>query len=76
MGSQAAIAAAALSGFVYPSDVEPSARWFGAGRDLIELEMSEAGMMRVPEVSIARQLDPARFEALTEPVQDFAAPLR
>ena len=29
LGSQAAIAAASLPGFVYPSDVEPSARWFG-----------------------------------------------
>ena len=76
VGSQAAIAAAALPGFVYPSDVEPSARWFGAGHDLIELEMSEDGMMAVPEVSITRQLGPGRLEALTGPVQEFASPAR
>ncbi|MFL5477256.1 MAG: o-succinylbenzoate synthase, partial [Gemmatimonadales bacterium] len=39
IGSQAAIAAAALPGFVYPSDVEPSARWFGKGADVIDLKM-------------------------------------
>ena len=34
LGSQAALAAAALPDFVFPSDIEPSTRWFGRrGRD-------------------------------------------
>ena len=53
LGSQAAIAAASLPGFVYPSDVEPSARWFGAGADVVELTMSADGRMEVPDRSIA-----------------------
>ncbi|HEU5039862.1 MAG TPA: o-succinylbenzoate synthase [Gemmatimonadales bacterium] len=76
VGSQAAIAAAALPGFVYPSDVEPSARWFGAGRDLIELRMEPDGMMAVPDQSISRLLDRHRFQALARQVQEFAAPSR
>ena len=72
LGSQAAIAAASLPGFVYPSDVEPSARWFGEGTDVIELRMTRTGMMPVPEHSVSRQLDEARFRALSNRVQEFA----
>lgn len=65
LGSQAAIAAASLPGFVYPSDVEPSARWFGKGVDVIELTMSPAGTMEVPTRAIATLLDLDRFRAAT-----------
>lgn len=57
VGSQAALAAAALPLFSYPGDLEPSARWFGAGKDLIELRMDANGMMEVPSKSIAHQCD-------------------
>jgi O-succinylbenzoate synthase len=76
LGSQAAIAAAALPGFVHPSDLEPSARWFGGGNDLIELTMSPTGRMRVPSASIAHLLDPARFRGVARLVQEFALPPR
>lgn len=68
IGSQAAIAAAALPGFVYPSDVEPSARWFGRGVDVIELQMSEDGYMQVPTAPIERLLNGDRFRATTHRV--------
>jgi O-succinylbenzoate synthase len=55
IGSQAALAAAALPLFTYPSDLEASERWFGRGRDLIELEMDRAGMMEVPARSIGER---------------------
>jgi o-succinylbenzoate synthase len=61
IGSQAAIAAAALPGFVYPSDVEPSARWFGLGSDVIQLTMSADGKMQVPTTSAGHLLDQQRF---------------
>jgi len=61
LGSQAALAAAALPGFVYPSDLEPSARWFGPGADVIELRMAADGTMEVPGTSIAGRLDQAVF---------------
>ena len=63
LGSQAALAAAALPGFVYPSDLEPSTRWFGRNQDVIKLTMDAQGMMRVPGVSVARMLDRGRFQA-------------
>jgi O-succinylbenzoate synthase len=68
IGSQAAIAAAALPGFVYPSDVEPSARWFGEGIDVIDLRMSGDGHMQVPTASIGRLLDSERFRATSHPL--------
>lgn len=63
IGSQAALAAAALPGFVYPSDLEPSARWFGRNVDVIKLTMSREGWMSVPGQSVARLLDQRRFYA-------------
>jgi O-succinylbenzoate synthase len=68
LGSQSAIAAASLPGFVYPSDVEPSARWFGVGADVIELTMSADGRMQVPGRSIAGLLDLDRFRAASRPL--------
>jgi O-succinylbenzoate synthase len=73
LGSQAAIAAAALPGFVYPSDLEPSARWFGPGNDVIQLEMTSSGMMPVPDRSIAALLDEDRFRAAAKSVLNLAA---
>jgi o-succinylbenzoate synthase len=65
LGSQAALAAAALPGFVYPSDLEPSTRWFGPGADVIELRMAADGTMEVPGTSIAGRLDPDAFRRST-----------
>ena len=68
IGSQAALAAASLPLFVYPSDLEPSARWFGRNGDVIKLTMGRGGRIAVPEQSCGRLLDPARFRLLTAPV--------
>jgi O-succinylbenzoate synthase len=68
IGSQAALGAAALPLFVYPSDLEPSSRWFGRNGDVIKLIMGSDGRMGVPQQSCGRLLDPARFRLLTTPV--------
>ncbi len=68
IGSQAALAAASLPLFVYPSDLEPSARWFGRNGDVIKLTMGRGGRMAVPHQSCGRLLDPGRFRLLTTPV--------
>ena len=68
IGSQAALAAAALPLFVYPSDLEPSSRWFGRNGDVIKLAMGKDGRMAVPQQSCGRLLDPGRFRLLTTPV--------
>jgi O-succinylbenzoate synthase len=63
IGSQAALAAASLPGFVYPSDLEPSTRWFGRNADVIKLAMSNEGRMEVPSSSIDGLLDHDLFRA-------------
>jgi o-succinylbenzoate synthase len=68
IGSQVGLAIAALPGCAYPSDLEPSARWFGRDRDVIKLTMSREGRMPVPGVSVARLLDASRFRAATHPL--------
>ena len=68
IGSQAALAAASLPLFVYPSDLEPSSRWFGRNGDVIKLAMGRNGRMAVPQQSCGRLLDPARFRLLTTPI--------
>jgi len=73
LGSQAALAAAAMPGFVYPSDLEPSTRWFGRNADVIKLTMTPDGRMRVPGVPIAAQLDAGRFGAASRLVLDAAS---
>jgi O-succinylbenzoate synthase len=66
IGSQAALAAAALPGFGYPSDLEPSTRWFGCDSDVISLTMSAEGRMAVPAGSVAQLLDTERFSAASQ----------
>jgi O-succinylbenzoate synthase len=63
IGSQADLAVAALPGFVYPSDLEPSTRWYGRNVDVIKLVMARDGSMQVPGLSVSRMLDPGRFRA-------------
>jgi len=65
IGSQAALAVAALPRCVYPSDLEPSARWYGRNVDVIKLAMGKDGRMAVPGQSIGRLLDRGRFQAST-----------
>jgi hypothetical protein len=49
LGAQAMLALGACAGFVYPSDLEPSTRWYTPGADLVELEMADDGTMAVPQ---------------------------
>jgi len=73
LGSQAALAAASLPGFVYPSDLEPSARWFGRNVDVIKLTMNPEGWMTVPGVPISALLDIGRFRSSSRPLVDLVA---
>ena len=63
IGSQAPLALASLPLFVYPSDLEPSARWFGRSVDVIKLTMGPDGRMAVPSQAADRLLDQGRFRA-------------
>ena len=56
---------AALPGFVYPSDLEPSTRWYGRNVDVIKLVMGPDGRMAVPASSVGKMLDPDRFRGAT-----------
>lgn len=66
IGSQAALAVAALPLCVYPSDLEPSARWFGRNADVIKLTMGTDGRMAVPGQAASRLIDKGRFHAAAE----------
>jgi O-succinylbenzoate synthase len=66
IGSQAALAMAALPGFDLPSDVEPSSRWYGRNQDVIKLVMNAEGRMTVPRTPIGKLLDRKRFALSAE----------
>jgi O-succinylbenzoate synthase len=69
IGSQPILALAAFPGFVYPTDVEPSRRWFEPGRDPVEIEMARDGTIAVPRAAgIAALLDAERYARHTRPV--------
>jgi o-succinylbenzoate synthase len=72
IGSQAALAAAALPGFDYPSDLEPSTRWFGEGGDVIQLRMDSQGRMAVPSSSVHLLLDQERFQACSRMIRTWS----
>jgi O-succinylbenzoate synthase len=63
IGSQAPLAVAAMPRCVYPTDLEPSTRWYGRSADVIKLTMGKDGRMAVPDQSCARLLDLGRFRA-------------
>lgn len=65
IGSQAPLAAAALPRFGYPSDLEPSARWFGRNADVVKLVMGSDGRMVVPRQPVSKLLDARRFAGAT-----------
>ncbi len=67
IGSQVALAAASLPLFGYPSDLEPSSRWFGPGADVVPLDMDAAGLMAVPRRSVRHLLDAERLTAAVRP---------
>ena len=48
IGARAILALGALPRFVYPSDVEPSERWYAPGTDPLPLVMAGDGTMPVP----------------------------
>ncbi len=49
IGAQAMLALGCHAGFVYPSDLEPSVRWYPLGADPVELTMEPDGTMAVPD---------------------------
>ena len=69
IGSQAALAVAALPRCVFPSDLEPSTRWYGRNVDVIKLTMGKDGRMAVPDQSCARLLDQGRFRTATRQLE-------
>ena len=56
IGAQAMLALGCHAGFVFPSDLEPSDRWYAPGTDLAELTMSANGLMTVPTRRVAPEI--------------------
>lgn len=65
IGSQSVLAIAAMPLCTLPSDLEPSARWYGRDVDVIKLTMDAQGRMAVPQQPAARLLDRGRFRSAT-----------
>lgn len=61
LGAQAALAVAGLSGVAYPTDIEPSDRWFEEGTDLVTLRMNADGRIAVPDECPDPDLGTARI---------------
>lgn len=74
IGSQAALAVAALPLATFPSDLEPSDRWYGRNADVIKLSMGRDGRMTVPGQSVRRLLDPGRFRAASHLIAASPSP--
>ncbi|MBN1442773.1 MAG: o-succinylbenzoate synthase, partial [Planctomycetes bacterium] len=70
IGAQAIIALAAYPAFVFPSDVEPSRRWYAPGHDPVELVMDAEGCMAVGRArGIAEVIDRDRYERFGRDVE-------
>jgi O-succinylbenzoate synthase len=50
IGAHPILCLASFAGFVYPTDVQPSARWYAPGADLIEWRMDDEGRISVSDV--------------------------
>jgi O-succinylbenzoate synthase len=51
VGLHAVLSLASFAGFVFPTDAEPSERWYEPGADLVEWTMDGAGMIAVRDVA-------------------------
>jgi O-succinylbenzoate synthase len=51
VGLHAVLCLASFAGFVYPSDAEPSERWYAPGADLVEWRMDGEGKIGVKDVA-------------------------
>jgi len=51
VGMHAVVCLASFAGFVYPTDAEPSERWYAPGADLVEWRMSGEGTIAISDVT-------------------------
>ncbi|HEV3121943.1 MAG TPA: o-succinylbenzoate synthase [Isosphaeraceae bacterium] len=74
VGQAQGIHLAALANCKYPTDVEPSARWFVDDYVIPLIELQEPGMLRVPSrPGLGYQIDPAKVRRYQVRQQEFQA---
>lgn len=62
IGAQPILALSSFAGFVYPADVEPSARWYEPGADPVAIAMSRDGWIEVPRFhGVGELIDPELY---------------
>jgi O-succinylbenzoate synthase len=49
IGGASILALSTFAGFKYPACIEPSSRWYGAGKDLKEMKMDDEGRIHLKE---------------------------
>ena len=57
IGAQAILALAALPGFAYPADVEPSTRWYAPATDQLTISMADGRVATPRSHGVAEALD-------------------
>lgn len=69
IGSQVILALAAFPAFTYAADVEASNRWYKPGYDPVEIGMSPAGTIEVPQnAGIAEIMDWERYTEFSQQI--------
>jgi len=62
IGAMPMLNLASFSGFGYPADIEPSSRWYGSGKDLIEMEMTADGKIYLNEGMGIGEINMANYQ--------------
>jgi O-succinylbenzoate synthase len=74
IGQAQGIHLAALANCKYPTDIEPSARWFVDDYVVPRLELSGPGLLPVPtRPGLGYQVDPAKIRRYQVQHREFAA---
>ncbi len=62
IGGASILALSTYAGFKYPACIEPSSRWYGAGKDLKEIEMDDKGRIYLEEEIGIGQINKANYK--------------
>jgi len=62
IGGASILALSTYAGFKYPACIEPSSRWYGAGKDLKEMKMDDKGRVYLEEEIGIGQINKANYK--------------
>lgn len=71
IGAASILALSTFYGFKYPACIEPSSRWYGAGKDLIEINMDKQGRIYLKEAIGIGEINEDNYEKYGEVVHEW-----